>query len=156
MILREVFMNVEKRKKADGSIYFSFTKWDGNKKIRLKKSEHPYFDEYEDALQWANAKSAEEDTVRLRAMRRLEWQTRFYNFQKISKDYIESCKKSQPNSWKNTEYYLHNYVLPYFLTKMGQNNVNHWIINFENYRTWLEDEAMTITEPRRPISYSSK
>ncbi len=155
MILREVIMNVEKRKKTDGSIYFSFTRWDGKKKIRLKKSEHPYFDNYESALEWANAKSAEEDTMRIRAMKRLEWQTRFYNFKKISKDYIDSCKRTQPNSWKGTQYYLFNYVLPYFLNKMGQENVNNWYINYENYKNWLEDEATTITHPKRPISYSS-
>lgn len=84
------------------------------------------------------------------------WRTQFYEFSKLSDEYIEHCKKVQPNSWKNTEFYLNHYVLPFFLDVKKSNNPNNWSLFFEDYRNWLEDEAYTVTLPKKLIAYSTK
>ena len=149
-------MRVETRKKASGEQYFSFVYWDGEKRIRLKQNEHPKFDSVEDASAWAKAKEAEYESARSRIVRRLKWRTQFYEFSTLSDNYIEHCKKVQPNSWKNTEFYLNHYVLPFFLDVKKSNNPNNWTLFFEDYRDWLETEAYTVTIPKRIIAYSTK
>src|SRR5689334_11965165 len=99
-------MRVESRKLANGSHYFSFVYWDGEKRVRLKKDEHPFFDSRDKAEEWAKAKEAEINTAKSRIMRRLQWKTQYYEFSKLSERYIQYCKKSQPNSWKNSKFDL--------------------------------------------------
>ncbi len=149
-------MRVECRKLSDGSQYFSFVYWDGEKRVRLKKGEHPYFDSREKAEEWAKSKEAEIDTAKSRIKRRLEWKTQYYDFAKLSDDYIEYCKKSQPNSWRNSKFDLENYVIPFFLGVKKSNNVNNWSLFFEEFKKWLEEEAYTIKKKRVLISYSTK
>lgn len=149
-------MRVEIRKKANGEQYFSFVYWDGEKRIRLKQSEHPKFNTIEEATEWAKAKEAEFESARSRIIRRLKWRTQFYEFSKLSDGYIDHCKKVQPNSWKNTEFYLNHYVLPFFLDVKKSNNPNNWSLFFEDYRDWLEAEAYTVTTPKKIIAYSTK
>lgn len=149
-------MNIEVRKKANGDIYYSPVYWNGKRKVRLKISEHPPFNSLEEANEWANAKTAEFDSMKARALRRQEWKSKYYNFSKLTSEYMKHCKKVQKNSWKNTEFYLYNYVLPYFLSEKHSNNPNNWNMYFQDFKNWLEDVATTITEPKRIISYSSK
>ncbi len=149
-------MNVEKRKRAGGKISYSFVYWDDGKRIRLKKSEHPEFDNYEDALSWAKSKEAEFDSMKARALRRLEWRKKYYDFSILAKEYIQSCKKTQVNSWRNTEFYLYNYVIPFFLNTKSCNNPNSWSLYYEEFKNYLEDDALTVQAPQRSISYSSK
>ena len=149
-------MKVEIRKRANGSEYFSFVYWDGKRRVRLKQTTHPKFNSIEDAKQWAKAKVAEVDCARARVLRRLQWKTQYYEFTKLADGYIEHCKKTQPNSWKNTVLYLTHYVLPYFLDERKSNNPNSWSFYFEDFKKWLEDTALTIKQPQRPIAYSTK
>ena len=149
-------MRVECRKLFNGSQYFSFVYWDGEKRVRLKKDEHPHFDSREKAEQWANAKEAEINTAKSRIMRRLQWKTQYYQFTKLSDDYIEYCKKTQPNSWKNSKFDLENYVIPFFLEVKKSNNPNNWSLHFEDFKTWLVDEAFTIRKKKSLISYATK
>lgn len=149
-------MNVEIRNKANGDKYFSFVYWSGSKRIRLKQSEHPSFNTIEEAREWAKAKTAEFDSMQARAQKRLEWKNKYYDFSTLAAEYIQDCQKTQKNSWKNSEFYLYHYVIPFFLLEKHSNNPNNWNLYFEDFRNWLEDEALTIQEPKRPISYSSK
>lgn len=149
-------MRVECRKLANGKHYYSFVFWDGEKRVRLKKDECPHFEKREDAVQWAKAKEAEIDSAKSRVMRRMQWKTQYYQFSKISDSYIENCKKTQPNSWKNTAFYLEQYVLPYFLDVKKSNNLNNWSLHFEDFKNWLEDSAYTIKKKKALISYSTK
>ena len=149
-------MNAEQRKTKAGNIYYSFWYWDGKKKVRLKQSEHPQFETIKDAKEWAQIKAADFDTQKARALRRVEWKKKYYNFSKLTEEYIEYYKKKFPNSWKNTQFYLYHYVVPYFLENKGCNNPNQWPTYFEDYKDWLENEAKTIKEPRTIIAYASK
>jgi integrase len=149
-------MRAEERKRANGALYYSFIYFDGHKKIRLKQSDHPKFDNLGDAQKWALAKTAEHDSLKARALKRLEWKNKYYQFNELADDYIEYCKKSQPNSWTNTRFYLHHYVLPFFLNIKDANNPNSWTLYFEEFKDWLEDCAVTIKQPQEIIAYSSK
>jgi len=149
-------MRVELRKRANGDEYFSFVYWDGEKRIRLKKDDHPQFGTWDEAEAWAKAKEAEYESARSRIIRRLKWRTQFYEFSKLADSYIDSCKKTQPNSWKNTEFYLSHYVLPFFLDVKKSNNPNNWSLFFEDYKTWLEEEAIGTKRSKKQIAYSTK
>lgn len=70
--------------------------------------------------------------------------------------YIEYCKKTQPNSWKNSRFDLENYVIPYFLDLKKSNNPNNWSLHFEDFKKWLEEDAYTIKKKKALISYSTK
>lgn len=149
-------MRVEERVRANGDKYFSFIYWDGERRVRLKQSEHPNFKNYEDAKEWAKAKEAEVNSAKARIIRRLQWKTQYYDFTKITDKYIEKCKKEQPNSWKNTVIYLENYVMPYFLGVKASNNPNNWPLFYTEFQDWLEEKALTVKHPQRVIAYSTK
>lgn len=149
-------MRVEKRTYSNGTEYYSIVYYDGQKKVRLKQSEHPSFQSYQEAKSWADAKTAQHDCLKARAQRRLEWKTQYYNFDELSEEYIKSCKKSQPNSWKNTQIYLYHYIFDFFLNYKKENNPNNWSLYFEDFKDWLEEEALTLKKPQRVISYSTK
>ena len=148
-------MHTEQRKRANGTIYYSIVYWDGPKKVRLKQTEHPRFKSQEEAITWAHSKTAEYDSMKARALRRLEWKNKYYDFQEIAREYLEFSKNSQPNSWKNTEFYLYHYVLPFFLGIKDCNNPNNWSLYYDQFRDWLEVEAQTIKKPKAKLSYSS-
>ena len=149
-------MRVELRTNAKGQSYYSFVYWDGEKRVRLKKDSHPMFATREAAEEWARAQEAIFESARSRIIRRLQWKEQYYEFSKLSDEYIQHCKKVQPNSWKNTEFYLENYVMPFFLEIIKTNNPNSWSMYFEEYKDWLEKEALTVTHPRKVIAYSTK
>lgn len=149
-------MRVETRTRASGKKYYSFVYWDGDRRVRLKLSDHPQFDSLAEAQQWAKAKEAEIDSAKSRILRRLKWKTQYYEFSKVTDQYIDQCKKEQPNSWKNTVIYLEHYVLPYFLNIKASNNPNNWPLFYQEFKNWLEDEALTIRKPQRNIAYSTK
>lgn len=149
-------MRAELRKLSTGEEYYSFVYYDGEKRIRLKKSSHPHFTNREAAEEWAKSQEAIHESAKARIIKRLQWKTQYYKFSKISDDYIENCKKVQPNSWKNTAFYLEHYVLPFFLEVKKSNNPNNWSIHFEEFRDWLEDNAETVTTPKKLIAYSTK
>lgn len=149
-------MRVECRKLANGDQYFSFVYWDGEKRVRLKKDEHPHFDSREKAEEWAKAKEASYASARARVLRRLQWKTQFYQFNKLAEGYIEDCKKTQPNSWKNTQFYLHQYVFAFFLDLKKLNNPNDWSLYFEAFKGWLEKEAIGVRWPKKNIAFATK
>jgi integrase len=149
-------MRVETRSHASGEKYFSFVYWDGEKRIRLKQSEHPKFLTRDAAQEWAKAKEAEFDCAKARILRRLAWRTQYYEFSKIADSYIEHCKKVQPNSWANTAIYIDQYIFPFFLNLKKSNNPNNWSLFFDDFKNWLEAEALTIRHPQRLIAYSTK
>ena len=147
---------VETRKRAKGEVGYSIVFWDGKKRVRLKKDSHPNFNSLEEAQEWDRANEAIRDSVKTRIIQRLQWKTQYYKFTKLSEDYIENCKKTQPNSWKNTQFYLEHYVMPFYLEVKKSNNPNNWSMHFEDFREWLEDKAETVTKPKRSIAYSTK
>jgi hypothetical protein len=44
-------IRVDSRKLKKGTQYFSFVYWDGQKRVRLKKEEHPHFESKEKAIE---------------------------------------------------------------------------------------------------------
>ncbi len=149
-------MAVEVRKRTKGEVYYSIVFWDGEKRVRLKKDSHPNFKTLQEAQEWDRANEAIRDSAKTRILRRLQWKTQYYKFAELSEQYIENCKKTQPNSWKNTQFYLEHYVMPFYLEVKKSNNPNNWSMHFEEFRDWLEDDAMTVTSPKRSIAYSTK
>lgn len=148
-------MAVEIRKRTQGEVYYSIVFWDGERRVRLKKDSHPTFKNLQEAQEWDRANEAIRDSAKTRILRRLQWKTQYYKFNELSERYIESCKRTQPNSWKNTQFYLEHYVMPFFLEVKKSNNPNNWSLHFEDYRDWLEKEAQTVTSPKRSIAYST-
>src|SRR4051812_11735588 len=123
-------MRVELRKLANGDQYYSFVYCQSGKRIRLKKEDHPQFETRQEAEEWAKSKEAEYESARARALRRLKWKNQYYQFSKIVDEYINHCKKVQPNSWMNTEFNLNNYIMPFFLDVKKSNNPNNWSLFF--------------------------
>lgn len=87
--------------------------------------------------------------------KRLAWENEFYNFNALLDQYLLIQKKKAPNSWKNNEFYLKHYVLPYFLSIKKLNNIELWSSYFEEYKDWLESKAIQVRS-KSTISYSGK
>ena len=148
-------MYVHKRKTKAGE-YYSFSYYDKEgKRIRLKKSQHPHFTDYDDALAWAKSQDAYRASMKAKAEQRLAWKNKYYEFNELFTKYESYQKKQAPNSWRNNMLYLEQYIFPYFLDIKKANNVNMWHILFNDFKDWLEEEAMTIRPPIKNISYST-
>jgi hypothetical protein len=150
-------MRWEWRKDRLGKQYRSFLYYDAKlkKNVRLRKTEIPsdiVTDEQANAF--CSLKSAEHETARLRIQRKLEWRTKFYDFNELMGIFTVEIKKMAPNSWENNIYFLEQYALPFFLQNKQCNNLNNWHIYYDEFRDWLET-ARTV-KGDRPLAYSTK
>src|SRR5690606_17383241 len=64
-------------------------------------------------------------------------------------------EKKAENSWKLSVMYMEQYVLPWFLNKKHQNNVNSWHFLFKEFTDYLEDEAIAMRSKQK-LAYSTK
>jgi integrase len=154
-------MQYEKRENKDG-IYYSFVWYDTTQKRRirltrgeiLKRFGHEITTE-EEAKNCIKLLEAQYQTEKVKIERRLSWEKEFYDFKGLLEQYEKSQKKTAPNSWQNSTFYLKHYVLPFFLTHKKLNNVGLWEDYFDEYVEWLEKSAVKIRS-KKMISYSSK
>ncbi len=130
---------IHPRKDRHGNLYFSFsyTNKDG-KRVRLKKSEHPFFDNREKAQSWADSQDAIKAAEKDHIARKLAWKTAYYDFQKLLMDYGVWQKQKAPNSWKSCVFYLEKWTFPFFLVEKQAGNVNNWHLFFLEFFDWLQ------------------
>lgn len=112
--------------------------------------------DHDEAQEFFNQLRADYDCSKQRFERQLAWQKKYYNFKKLLDSYTKRQMKKAPHGYKNSVHYLKYYVLPYFLDVKPNNNINNWYLDFQNFRDWLEEDAMLIRDPKKNISYSSK
>lgn len=153
-------MHIERRKSAGGKIRYSFRYRDSKtgRLMRLPQNQTPVINDDNEAEQFCRKWEAESDCARVRARRRIEWRSRYYNFDSLLEIYTEHMKKEAPNSWNNNVFYMRNYVLAYFLVERACPNLEMWGTMYQDFREWLENEAELIYKKRdqKLISYSSK
>jgi len=142
-------MIIDKRKKLDGTEYYSFSyvNEDG-KRIRLSVKDHPYFTTREAAQQWASSQEAFKQSQKDMINRKLEWKKTFYNFDELLKQYAIWQRERSPNAWKNNVFHLSDYAFPWFLNTKMASNVNSWHFLFSDFNHYLRREAKTIKGDR--------
>lgn len=134
-------MMIEKRK-AGTEYYYSFSYRDKNgKKIRLKKSEHPYFTIYEEARAWAKSQEAYRSAHKAVYLQKQAWKSKYYDFEALLDKYTLWQQEKAPNSWKSNIGYLQNHIFYFFLEVKHSNNVNHWHLHYQEFLDWLKVKA---------------
>lgn len=140
------YPGIEPRWDTSGREYRSFWVYDPSIKRnrRLPKAEVPFdvaFEQGPDgdkkALDFLKIKQSEWDSARLRIQKRLEWQTKFYDFEELLELFKKDMPKYSPRNWENNVYYIKHFVLPFFLTEKQTNNMNNWPLYYEEFKDWL-------------------
>ncbi len=123
-----------------GSIY-SFIYYDTTlkKNVRLNREMHPLIDDPQVASEFCKHWDATQDSIRARIQTKMKWQRRFYKFQDLIEIYERARKEDAPNSWKDCVNSLKHYILPFFLERKKESNVNNWHFHYEEFRDYLED-----------------
>ena len=73
-----------------------------------------------------------------RTLHRLTWKEKFPHFNEYVLLYEKMRQEDSPNSWHNCMTYLKYYVLPFFLDKKKEPNINFWRRDFEEFREHLQ------------------
>lgn len=156
-------MKAEFRKNKNGTFYYSFVFYDNKTKKRTRIPQKRIIERFGkkiiDKAEAENALkllSAEVESFKLRRSKQVEWEQEFYDIKKLVDVYAEWQKREAPNSWKSNVWYLKAYVVPYFLTIKKCNNISAWFEFFEEYKIWLEDEAVLTSVEGKKLSYASK
>ena len=136
----EFAMRWEKRKDRYGKPYYSFSHWCpvSRRNLRLKRSEVPsniITDAQAD--EFCRLREAEDEAAKFRIERKLAWNKKFYDFEKLLEIFELESKVRAPNSWQAPVYYLKQYALDFFLNYKQCNNLNNWPLFFEEFREWL-------------------
>lgn len=154
-------MRHERRENKNGTVYYSFVWYDGKsgKQTRLTRKEiRKRFGKdittEEDAEHCLKLLQAKYESEKIRIKRRITWEEEYYSFAKLLDQYGVDQKKTAPNSWENSVFYLKHYVLYYFLQEQKLNNIELWPDHYEGFRTYLET-AKTI-RGKRVIAWQSK
>lgn len=149
-------MFVDKRLNKNGSITFRVTyNDDAGKRKRLPSKDHPKFKTVQEAQIWVKSQDAYHQAKRAKMAKKMEWKTKFYNFEALETAFYEWHKKRAPNSWQNDRLYM-VYVFDFFLNKKQQGNVNMWNLFFQEFKDWLESDAKgTKKNSPKTISYST-
>ncbi len=154
-------MQYERRSNKDGTHYYSFVWYDTKSKKRIRMSRKDIFKRFgKDILTEDEAKecikllAAQYHTETFRIQARLSWEKDYYNFSALLDQYVTVQKKTAPNSWKNNEFYIKHYVLPFFLTEKKLNNIEQWADYFDEYKEWLEKAKQIRSDAT--ISYGGK
>lgn len=107
-----------------------------------------------DANAFCRMKEGEIESTKFRIQRRLDWKSKYYDFDKLLAMHTEIRKKESPNNWKNDLYYLEQYVFNFFLNQNNYSNVNDWYIHFEAFKDWLEIQISA--KGNEKLAYSTK
>lgn len=148
----------EKRKNVKGEHYYSFVYFNRNigKTVRLKKSEVPSgITTDKRADEFCRIKEAEIESVKLRIQKKLEWKSKFYDFNELLDIYKNEMQKRAPNTWENSCYFLEQYVFPFFLGERQSNNINNWSLFYQDFIDWLI-QVKPAKGKSDTVSYSTK
>lgn len=140
---------------------YSFIYYDPvlRKNVRLGQKETPSIKSDEEARKFSQLWDARLDSQKVRIQRKQAWAEKYQNFKELIEVYERTRQKEAPNSWHDCRSQMVHYVLPFFLDKKGENNVNNWHWYFEEFRDHLE----TVNSIRHkgggksgPLAYSTK
>lgn len=157
-------MRLEKRKLKDGNFKYSYLYYCFNqrKNIRLREDEIierygklPTSDnEASDALRVLKMSL---EVRKLEFSRLQEWKSKYLDYSKFLDEFkMKWMPKQAPNSFKNTNFYLENYVLFWFLGVKNLNNPLLWPDSYVDFKEWLNNSATLTTNKHQQISNSSK
>ena len=152
-------MFVETRRHKDKeTITYSIRYYDDTGKLkRLKTTAHPLFKSLEDAKSWAKSQEAITASRKAYILKKMEWKTKFYNFEKLLDTFKSYQQKNAPNSWKSSVQYLEQWVFTFFLQEMQMGNVNDWHMRFQEFTDWLShNEAGRRKGKKQPLAVSTK
>lgn len=156
-------MKFEKRTNKDGTAYYSFVHYNPKTKKRMRLTRDEIKERFghdieteDEAKECLKLLEAQFETEKMRIVRRLDWESKYYNFVGLVEVYETWQKKNAPESWTNNVFYLKHYVLPFFLTEKKLHNAEMWPDHFEDFRDWLEQKAFLLRGAKKLISYSSK
>ena len=143
-------MYIQKRKDKSGKEYYSFSYTSGDgKRIRLKKSEHPYFEIREEAESWAKSQDAYRASQKARIDRKLSWKSRYYEFEDLLEKYRMWQQPKAPNSFMMNCYYLEHFAFPFYLEIKKSSNVNDWYLLHQEFKDWLSSGAESVKRKRK-------
>lgn len=149
----------EKRKDKNGKSYYSFIQWDQTlgRNIRLRKSEVPQDIATDSAANaFCKLREAEFEATKMRILRKLEWQKKFYDFDELLDIHLNEMKNRAPNSWNCSMYYLKQYVFDFFLNHKQCNNLNNWPLYYEEFRDWLLVTKTSKKTTGHTLAYNSR
>jgi len=143
---------IGRRKDRQGQIYYSFSYIDPTtrKRVRMPKSEHPFFDNEEDARDWALSQDAQRMSRLAMVKRREAWRTTYYDFEKLFVRYDAYLRERQPRSFATYLTHFENYAMVFFLGERKASNVNNWHLLFPDFRDWLKKKTTQAGKPLAP------
>jgi integrase len=148
-----------KRTNRAGEFYYSFIYFDlkPRKNVRLRREEVPIgIDSDAQADAFCRTREAEHEAVKLRIQRKLDWQRKFYDFDKLLDLFEADSKVRAPNSWRQSVYNLEHYAFDFFLTTKQCNNLNNWSLHFDEFRDWLLAVKTSRQTKGGGLAYSSR
>ncbi len=110
-------MRYEKRTNKNGLSYYSFVTSERKRLSReeVRKRFGKDIVTEEEAKDCVKLLETKFELTKIRIQRRITWESEYYEFSKLLEGYVARQKKSAPNSWQNSQFYLKHYVLFYFL-----------------------------------------
>lgn len=150
-------MYLQKRTDKSGKTYFSFSYVnEAGKRVRLKRSEHPFFSDPDEALAWAKSQEAFKASMKARVERKLAWKDKYYQYKELVKKYQAWQQKRAPNSYLMNVYYLEHFVLPFYLERKKASNVNDWHMLTQEFLDHLQDgSAQGVKKRKKPIAINT-
>ena len=157
-------MRIEKRQNKDGSWQYSFLYYCPIKKTNFRLRHDEIIERFgripktdEEA---SDAKKILEMSVEVRKLeysRLQDWKNKYVEYSVLINEFKSKWMPARaPNSFRNTLFYLENYVLYWFLTKSQLNNVLLWPDYYHDFKNWLNEEAVLTSNKHQKISNIGK
>lgn len=148
-----------RKDKKTGAMYASFTYYDTTLKrtVRLKKSEAPSdIDTEEKAKAFAATKMAAFETMKIRLNRRMEWNQKYQDFNELLQIFENHLERRGDRTWRNTSYYLSQYVYPFFLNEKHTPLIPDWPNLYNDFHAWLLATKKAKKSKEDLLSYSTR
>ncbi|MDD9950980.1 MAG: tyrosine-type recombinase/integrase [Zetaproteobacteria bacterium] len=153
-------MHVEYRERRNGTCYYSLSYTDqvtGQRKrisqARTKMLFGGPLTTRREAERAAKTLMPEYESRQQRIQKVTAGQRRSERRQQLLQVYTERQRKVAPNSYQVSVHNLKCYVFVYFFEKRGVQDLSKWANHFEGFRNWLENEATSVRNAKRPLAY---
>jgi integrase len=150
-------MYIDRRVRKDGTEWFSITYIDPKtkKRTRMPRDKHPHFSTQDEAKKWVKTQDAAFHAAKQRSQDKVAWREKFYDFAELVGKFQIWVKQRAPNQNAESRQRLDYYIMPFFLETKMCNNVNQWRYFYQEFRTFLDQDAIS-PKYNRKISYSYK
>lgn len=146
-------MYYQKRGKNYSFVYYDATL---KRNVRLPQTAHAQFQSDEEADRFCKKWDAENDAMKFRIRKRMEWSKKFFDFNELLEIFQRAKKEEAPNTWMDYGNHIQYHVFPFFLTKRNCNNMNIWHYYFEEFRDHLQSSEVLKKKGLGPgIAYST-